>query len=90
MTITWTPPELDGGSPVTGYVVEKRDRVSSRWTKVKETSIEEVVYTIIDLKEGNDYQFRVSAENKAGVGKPSEPSDQRRAKPPYGKFRKDF
>ncbi|XP_072180965.1 twitchin-like [Diadema setosum] len=84
MTITWTPPENDGGSPVTGYIVEKKDRTSSRWSKVKETSIEEVVYTVVDLKEGNDYQFRVSAENKAGVGKPSEPSDMRRAKPPYG------
>ncbi len=85
MTITWTPPKKDGGSPVTGYIIEKKDRYSIRWTKVKETSIAENVYTVMELKTGTEYQFRVSAENVAGVGEPSQPSDPKVAKPPYGK-----
>ena len=46
----------------------------------------ETDYTISDLMEGTEYQFRVSAENLAGVGKPSEPSVKVTAKLPYGKL----
>lgn len=86
MTISWSPPESDGGTPITGYLIEKKDRFSPRWTKVKETAIMETVYTVVDLKEGTEYQFRVIAKNKVGESKPSEPSDTKVAKPPYGKL----
>lgn len=86
MTITWTPPTTDGGSPITGYHIEKKDRYSIRWSKVKETAISETVYTVMELKTGSEYQFRVSAENAAGVGEPSQPSNAKVAKPPYGRL----
>lgn len=33
ITIQWTRPRHDGGSPITGYVVEKRLISEDKWTK---------------------------------------------------------
>ena len=71
LTIKWTPPESDGGSPITNYIVEQSERFSPRWTRVSTDTLTSCEFTVKNLPEGNTYQFRVSAENKAGVGKPS-------------------
>ena len=86
ITVTWTPPETDGGSPVTGYIVEKCDVARARWSRCNKEPVTELTLTIKDLTEGNQYQFRVSAENAAGVGNPSPPSDVVTAKLPFGKY----
>nr|XP_006823014.1 PREDICTED: titin-like [Saccoglossus kowalevskii] len=83
MTVSWYPPDNDGGSPVTGYFVERKEQFSTMWTRVNTYSVKETSLKVSQLKEGSDYQFRVIAENKAGPGKPSEPSEPRKAKPPY-------
>ena len=85
MTVTWSAPESDGGSPITGYYVERKEATSTRWMKVNKQPVSETTLRIKDLIEKSEYQFRVSAENKAGVGPASEPSDLYMAKPPYGK-----
>ena len=85
ITIKWTPPTSDGGSPITGYIVEKKDKFSTRWQKANRFHISETEFTVSELTTGSEYQFRVSAENKAGPGTPSEPSDPAVAKLPYGK-----
>ena len=85
MTIQWTPPPSDGGAPIKGYIIEKRDTTSMRWLKVSVDLEKETTFNITGLVQGTSYEFRVSAENKAGVSKPSPPSDTWKAKPPYGK-----
>ena len=72
LSLSWTVPESDGGSPITGYIIEKKDRLSNRWSKVTISSIQETTFKVTGLQEGTDYEFQVSAENKAGVGKPSD------------------
>ena len=52
----------------------------------KEDLITETECTAYELAVGSEYQFRVSAENKAGPSKPSEPSEGVTIKPPYGKL----
>ncbi len=42
---------------------------------------------LTDLYEGDRYEFRVTAENKIGPSKPSEPSRQIVAKSKYGEWR---
>ncbi|XP_074642623.1 twitchin-like [Tubulanus polymorphus] len=83
--VTWKPPEKDGGSPVTGYHLEKRVTSSSRWVKVNTERLPELSLNITDLKESSEYEFRVSAENKAGIGEPSPPSKPFTAKDPWDK-----
>ena len=85
-TVTWQPPSNDGGSEITGYVVEKKDKFGTRFTVVGETGPERTTLPVKGLQEGNEYEFRVSAVNKAGQGKPSLPSPSFVAKHPYGKI----
>lgn len=32
--LAWTPPKNDGGAPITGYVIEARDKDTNKWRKV--------------------------------------------------------
>ena len=83
-TVTWAPPASDGGSPITSYVIEKREGGRGRWTKCNKYDVPETTFIVTDLNEGHDYEFRVSAVNKAGAGEPSAVSETIKAKPPYG------
>ncbi|XP_061506911.1 twitchin isoform X8 [Anopheles gambiae] len=80
--LKWPEPD-DGGSPITGYIIEKKDKYSPIWEKAIETNSPNPTATVGGLVEGNEYQFRVIALNKAG---PSDPSDSSRtftAKPRF-------
>lgn len=33
ITLEWTPPKKDGGNPIKGYQVEKREAGETKWTK---------------------------------------------------------
>lgn len=34
ITIQWEPPSNDGGAPITGYEVERKEPKTNRWIKV--------------------------------------------------------
>lgn len=72
--LKWTKPDNDGGAPITGYVLEYKDKFSKEWVKAKEVGPDDLAATVDGLKEGNQYEFRVKAVNKAGPGEPSEPT----------------
>ena len=58
----------------------------SSWTVVNLTPITETSLTMPNLRESAEYEFSVTdAENKAGLGKPSNMSGAFVAKPPYSK-----
>ncbi|XP_040895316.1 titin-like [Toxotes jaculatrix] len=75
IALTWERPESDGGSEIDGYILEKRDKEGVRWTKCNKRRLNDLRFRCTGLTEGHYYQFRVFAENAAGVGAPSEPSD---------------
>ncbi|KAL3252348.1 hypothetical protein MRX96_017667 [Rhipicephalus microplus] len=79
--LKWTPPENDGGSPITGYVIEKKDKYNPDWTPVMEVPADETKAKVGDLIEGTPYEFRVRAVNKGGPGVPSESTGQHVARP---------
>lgn len=84
MTVQWDAPAFDGGSPITGYHLEKKDRNSLLWMKVNSTVISKREYRAIGLIEGLEYSFRVYAENNAGLSPASEQSKHRLAISPVG------
>ena len=73
--IEWNQPINDGGKKVLGYWIEKKEINSIVWQKENESSrISSTEGWCHNLIEGLEYQFRVRAENEAGIGRPSEPS----------------
>jgi predicted phage tail protein len=84
--LKWTPPTNDGGSPVTGYIVEKREKGNTRWTKAAEFRTPECKGKVDNLDEGVTYEFRVRAVNEAGPGEPSDASKAVVTKPRKRKF----
>ncbi|XP_058812494.1 twitchin isoform X4 [Topomyia yanbarensis] len=80
--LKWPEPD-DGGSPITGYIIEKKDKYSPIWEKALETSSPAATATVGGLVEGNEYQFRVIAVNKAGQSDPSDSSRTFTAKPRF-------
>lgn len=74
----------DGGSPIMGYVIERKEKNSLLWVRANETLVRPTEYSCYGLIDGLEYIFRVSAVNKAGQSKPSKPTDIITARTPVG------
>ena len=84
--LKWAAPKSDGGSPITGYVVEKREMDGPRWIKAAEIRTPDCKGKADNLDEGVYYEFRVRAVNAAGPGEPSEPTKPIITKPRKCKY----
>uniref|UniRef100_A0A3B4H730 Titin n=1 Tax=Pundamilia nyererei TaxID=303518 RepID=A0A3B4H730_9CICH len=71
MTISWSAPETDGGSEITNYIIEKKDRTGIKWTRCNRQKVTDLSFRVTGLTTGHEYEFRVAAENIVGVGEPS-------------------
>ncbi|KAL3093793.1 hypothetical protein niasHT_021622 [Heterodera trifolii] len=80
-TLSWQPPEDDGGSEVTNYVVECRDVGSQVWLPVN--NVVGTNSTVPNLQEGHEYQFRVCAVNAFGCSDPLNTDSDVLAMDPY-------
>ena len=83
-TLTWKEPEENGGTPVTGYFIERCTADSTRWLRITKEHVEGTTYDTKDLVEGTKYKFRVVAINKVGEGPPGPESVPILAKDPWG------
>lgn len=84
MLLKWDKPLKDGNAPITGYIIEKKDPISGQWVKAAEVPGREG--RVGGLIEGQKYEFRVTAVNKAGPGEPSEATAPHLAKPKFCKL----
>lgn len=73
--LNWDEPETDGGSAISNYILEMRKDGDFKWKQVTEEIIINREFTVRGLKENEKYEFRVAAENLAGVGSHSNISD---------------
>ena len=51
--------------------MEKREKGMSSWVKATDRPVPDCNFTIRDLAENSEYEFRVAAVNAAGPGEPS-------------------
>ena len=74
LDVSWSAPESDGGSSVTGYRVQWKEAPDSWDTPadVSETTVTGTSHTATGLTDGVEYTFRVFAVNSAGDGSASE------------------
>ncbi|XP_013419362.1 twitchin-like [Lingula anatina] len=84
VSLSWQAPEDDGASPITGYLLEKRDTQMPGWTKVDKIRPDKLTHKVTGLIDGHRYLFRVSAENVKGMSMPLEMKEPVTTKSPYG------
>jgi len=59
---------------------------TDRWIRITRQPVTDTRYNVTELVEGNEYQFRISAENAVGTGPPGPESDSILAKDPWGSY----
>lgn len=72
----WNEPVVDGGNPVIGYHLQMKERSSILWQKINKTAIPGNQWRVSNICPGLFYEFRVAAENAAGIGKISKTSEE--------------
>jgi hypothetical protein len=77
----WSPPISNGGSAIIGYEIERRDVKNPRWVKLTKEPWRFTEYNDEKVSEGHQYEYRVTAVNAAGPGKPSDASNPFTARP---------
>ena len=71
VTLSWSAPSSDGGSPITGY---QYSQDSGSWTPIpgsRPGQANAVGYTLTGLTNDRTYNFQIRAVNAQGVGQPS-------------------
>ncbi len=69
-TVTWQKPLSDGGSPITGYLIKRRDIERPVWVKCGRVTADTLASTIKDLIVGCEYVVQIFAENSEGLSLP--------------------
>ena len=86
VSLQWGVPEKDGDSPITGYVIEKADAGRKNFAGVCTVDADTLTGKVTKLFEGNEYLFRVCAENAIGIGEPVQLAEPVVAKLPFGMY----
>lgn len=84
VTLSWMSPRSDGGSPITGYLVEMKESLGTRWIRATRRHIHDTNITIPNLSTGKQYKFRVIAENDIGQSEAGPASSPVLVKAPEG------
>lgn len=72
VTLSWKKPH-DGGSKITGYIVQKRPKDGKDWETCTKYPTPDTQFTVGNLREGDELEFRIIAVNDEGQSPPSRP-----------------
>ena len=78
--LSWKRPNDDGGCPISGYRIFKREHFRRSWQEVGKVPSNTLEFNVQYLIENTAYDFRVCAENKNGLSEPLESTSQMHAK----------
>ena len=84
--LSWKPPKSDGGLPLSGYIIERRDNKRPTWVKVDKVSPDTTTYKANNMLEGNMYNYRIIAENEEGASPALETKEYVKPSKPAGKI----
>lgn len=73
ISLTWRPPRNDGGSPIIGYIIEKKRQDQPAFQPVSTDLCTALTLTVENLDELHMYEFRAKAVNSIGESDPSIP-----------------
>lgn len=68
LDVAWTAPASDGGSVVTGYLIERKIAAGAYATVVAASDAANLLYSDTGLTPNTLYTYRISAINAAGTG----------------------
>jgi hypothetical protein len=68
VVVTWTEPDVTGGSPIIDYVLQSSTDGGSNWVTVDDGQTIARAATFANLAVGVGYTFRVAAVNDVGIG----------------------
>ena len=68
VTMTWEAPDSDGGSPITGYKIQRGIEGTGADVVKVDLGPDVFTYTWTDLQNGENYRFYVWAVNEVGEG----------------------
>jgi hypothetical protein len=70
ITVSWSPPDTDGGAQITGYRLYINPLDDGDWSLVYDGDGQPtvLVYTVTGLERGKEYRFKSSASNFVGEG----------------------
>ena len=71
LTVTWQPPADNGGSPITGYLVQWKDTGEEFSDTERRATVTNPRHQIPSLDNGSTYTVQVRAVNLTGTGPPA-------------------
>ena len=83
--LSWQPSEKDGGSPIIGYIIEKREGWKTTYIEAGKVKPNTTTFEMTGLTDGQEYYVQVKAVNIVGQSKPLEADMSFKAKSPYSK-----
>lgn len=86
ISIKWKPPTDDGGSPLIGYIVEKREASRSIWSKIDNVDAKTTQLRCKNLIEKTEYFFRVIAINAIGASQPLQADETTLARSRFSEY----
>lgn len=79
--IEWKKPEKNGGSPIQGYNVDRKDPRTGRWVRLNKTPVKDTEFTDDKVQPNKEFQYKVSAINEGGESESSDISTPIKARP---------